>query len=93
MLTTMKYLSNREDKINKYAVKEYSSAKKAHEPQNIQGRPSTKDLINYMDKNMILNCPVMRQDILRAEDIFGSNLGSLKGKMTCNTHEHVAIST
>jgi len=61
-------------------VREYSFAKKVRELQNIIGRPSTQDLINYVDKNLIPNCPVTRQDILRAEDILGPNIGSMKGK-------------
>jgi len=69
-----------ENNINKYTVKEYSYAKKAHELQYIIGRPSTQDLENYIDKNLIPNCPVTRQDIIRAEDIFGPNIGSAKGK-------------
>jgi len=31
---------------------------------------------------MILNCNITRQDILRVEDIFGPNLGSVKDKTT-----------
>ena len=46
----------------------------------------TKELINYKDKNLILNCPVTRQDILRAEDIFGPNLGDVKNE---KWHVHV----
>jgi len=69
-----------EDNTNKYMVREYSYAKKACELQNIIGRPSTQDLINYVDKNLIPNCPVTKQDIIRAEDIFGPNIGSIKGK-------------
>jgi len=54
-----------EDKINKYSVREYLNAKKARELQNIIGRPSNQDLINYVERNMILNCPITKQDILR----------------------------
>ena len=39
-----------EDKINKYSVREYSNAKKARELQNIIGRPSNQDLINYIGR-------------------------------------------
>jgi len=60
-----------ENNINKYTVREYSYANKARDLQNIIGRPFTQDLISYVDKNLIPNCPVTRQDILRAEDIFG----------------------
>ena len=33
-----------------------------------------------MDKNLLPNCPITRRDILAAEDIFGPDVGSLKGK-------------
>jgi len=80
-----------ENNINKYTVREYSYAKKARDLQNIIGRPSTQDLISYVDKNLIPNCLVTRQDILRAEDIFGLNIGSIKGKTTYTTQEHVKV--
>ena len=80
-----------ENNTNKYTVREYSYAKKAHDLQNIISRPSTQELINYVDKNLIPNCPVTRQDILRAEDIFGPNIGSVKGKTTYTTQKHVKV--
>ena len=55
-----------ENKINKYTIREYLNAKKAHDLQNIKGRPSTQDLIKYVENNMIPNCPMTKQDILRA---------------------------
>ena len=80
-----------EDKINKYTVKEYWNAKKARDPQNIIGRPSTQDLINYVENNLIPNCPVTRQDILRVEDILGPNIRSIRGKTTQTTQKHEQV--
>ena len=85
LVTTVEY------KTNKYTVRKYSNAKKVHEVQNIIDRPSTQDLIKYVEKNLTLNCPVKRQNILRAEDIFGPNIRLLKGKPTCTTQKHVEI--
>jgi len=47
----MTYVTTVEIKINKYTVKEYSYAKKAHELENIIGRPSTQDLMNATQWN------------------------------------------
>ena len=64
----------------KYTIKEYSDAVRARSLQNIIGRPNTHDFIKYMECNMIPNCPVTKADIIRAEDIFGANIGALQGK-------------
>ena len=76
---------------SKYSVRQYSLAKKARWLQDVIGRPSTQDYIKYVEGNMIPNCNITRQDILRAEDIFGPNLGSIKGKTTRRPTSHVHI--
>jgi len=77
---------------NKYSVRQYSSARKAHLLQSTIGRPSTEDFIRYVEGNMIPNCNITRDDIIWAEDIFGPNLGSLKGKTTKGPTQHVNTS-
>ena len=69
------------------------SAKKARELQNIIGLPSTQDLIYYLDKILIPNCPVIIKNTLRADYIFETNLGSLEDKKMHTTQEHVVIYT
>ena len=66
-------------------------ANKAWLIQNNIGNPSTDAYINYVQINLIPNCPVTKTDILRAEDILGPNLGSLKGKTVRKTPEKVRI--
>ena len=46
-----------------------------------------------MEKGLIPNCPLTKQDIIRAEDILGPNLGSLKGKTTRKTPGRLTINT
>ena len=65
-----------------YTDTDYHRALAARELQIKIGRPSTKDFKNIIVANLLPNCPVTRQDINVAEDIFGPDIGSLKGKTT-----------
>ena len=47
--------------------------------------------MNIVKQNLLKNCPITTEDIMAAEDIFGPNLGSLKGKTARRGGEHVAI--
>ena len=48
--------------------------------QDVIGRPTTWTFIHFIDNNLLPNCPVNHKDGLRAEQIFGPDIGSLKGK-------------
>ena len=65
-----------------YTNADYSCALLARKTQQIIGRPSIRDYIQYVENNLIPNCPVTRGDIVAAEHIFGPDVGSLKGKTT-----------
>jgi hypothetical protein len=65
-----------------YTNDDYLRAVRARELQITIGRPSTKDFIRIVLGNQLPNCPVTKADILAAEDIFGPDIGSLKGKTT-----------
>jgi len=74
------FINTVDNNKTKYTIKEYSDAVHARSLQNIIGRPNKQDFIKYMEWNMIPNCPVTKADIIRAEDIFGANIGALQGK-------------
>ena len=67
-------------KKSNYTNALYSRAVLACSIQKIIGRPSTRTFMRIVDNNLLPNCPISRDDILAAEDIFGPDVGSLKGK-------------
>lgn len=77
------------DTKSNYSVRSYRQAVLARRIQNIIGRPSTRDYIKIVEGGMLNKCPVTRVDIMAAEDIFGPNLGSLKGKTVRRKGGHV----
>jgi hypothetical protein len=68
-------------KKSRYTSEDYSRALLARQLQIRVERPSTKDFLRIVARNQLPNCPITRDDILAAEDIFGPDIGSLKGKM------------
>jgi transposase InsO family protein len=68
------------DKNSKYTNREYSQAVLARKLQRMIGRPGTQQFLQIIENNLLPNCPITRSDILAAEDIFGPDVGSLKGK-------------
>ena len=71
----------KENKKN-YTHNDYLHALRARELQVAMGRPSTATFVEALKNNGILNCPVTPADVEAAEQIFGPDIGSLKGKMT-----------
>ena len=65
-----------------YTNLQVSRATLARKLQTSIGRPSTRRLIHIVNNNLLPNCPVTKRDIMAAEDIFGPDIGSLKGKTT-----------
>jgi hypothetical protein len=73
----------------KYTVSDYQRAEKARTIQRRIGRPSTKRYLELANKGRILNCDVTCDDINNAEDIFGPDHGSLKGKTVRKASDQV----
>jgi hypothetical protein len=69
-----------DNKKSRYTSHAYSRAVAAKKFQDQIGCPPLRKVLEIIDKNLIVNCPVTREDVMAAEDIFGTNLGALKGK-------------
>ena len=76
----MALVSTVASKRSNYSNQDYLRAVKARELHIKIGRPSLKDYIRIVTVNLLPNCPVTKADILVAEDIFGPEMGILKGK-------------
>ena len=76
------------DQSKSYTKRQVTAAERTRNMQNILMFPSDRELggsaIQYL-----ANCPVTEQDIRVASDIFGPNLGSLKGKAVYRPSPHV----
>ena len=79
------------DNANSFSNADYAQAVLARKIQKIIGRPTTRSFIHFLDNNLLPNCPVNRKDVLRAEQIFGPNIGSLKGKTVRRQPPRVAV--
>jgi hypothetical protein len=75
---------------SKYTKAEVSRAEVARKLQTSIGRPSTRDFVRIVNSNLLPNCPVSKRDIMAAEDIFGPDIGSVKGKTTRRTPRRVS---
>jgi hypothetical protein len=75
--------------MSKYSNDDYLHAVKARKMQVLIGRPATRDYIHIVKEGLLPNCPVNEEDVIRAEDIFGPEVGCLKGKTTRCTSPQV----
>ena len=73
-----------------YTPREVNRAKRARELLIASGSPSTADLKVAIATNAIANNPVVTEDITLAENIFGKDVGTLKGKQVEVTTEGFA---
>jgi hypothetical protein len=81
-------LSTVKDRAMAYSKRAYERALIARKLQNIIMRPGTRKLQDVVIEHLN-NCPVTKADIKSADNIFGKNLGSLKGKTVRQSASHV----
>lgn len=82
-------LNTVQDRKQRYSQRGVQQAELARRVQNIIMRPPARKFMELVSNNLIKNCPVERRHIQAAEEIFGPNLGALKGKTRRHTVDHV----
>ena len=55
------------------------------------GNIGTKDLLHMINKKLISNCPITHDDLMAANDIFGTRIKLLKVKTVLKLGEHVRL--
>jgi hypothetical protein len=75
----------------KYSKADYMQAVLARKIQATIGRPSTKEFTRIVKEGLLPHCPITAEDIAAAEDIFGTDVGTLKGKTTRQAPERARI--
>ena len=76
---------------SKYSSRDCSRAVNARKLQYIIGGPSYDHFRQILRSNQLKNCPVIEEDIVAAEDIFGKSLMCLKGKTTRQSTPHARV--
>ena len=71
----------RDNKKN-FTNNDYLWAVRARELQVMVGRLSDKDFVKILKTNSLPNCPVTPRDVMIANELFGPDVGALKGKTT-----------
>ena len=71
-----------------YTRPAYECTQAARRLQNIIMHPASHHMSDIAISHL-RNCPITKEDIQAADDIFGPNLGSLKGKTVWRPNKHV----
>ena len=70
------------DNRKKFTNNDYLQAIRSRELQVTIGWPSDKDFIKILKASSLPNCPVTQRDVIIANNLFGPDVGALKGKTT-----------
>jgi hypothetical protein len=82
-------MSSLEESKQLFTVNQFERARRARELCHAIGTPSLNDFKSIIRMNIIGNNPVTTEDINIAEQIFGSDIGALKGKTVRRTPRQV----
>ena len=76
------YITTVTENKQKYSQNDVKRADIVRALQRVIGHPTTKQLSYLLDHHLIPNSPFTSHDVRRAEQIYGPDLGNLKGKTT-----------
>ena len=82
------FITTVSDRADKYTHRAIQRARVARRFQNIIMRPGARQLMDVAVSHL-KGCPVTKADLQAAEDIYGPNLGALKGKTVAHPNPHV----
>jgi len=82
MREELRFLTTLEENKTFYTPRQFERAKRARDLYHALGTPSIKDFKAMITINAVRNNPVTVDDIKIAEEIFGPDIGTLKGKTT-----------
>jgi len=88
--TTFNFVTTVADKKAAYTQRGIKDAQLARKIQNIMMRPNTRKFMELVSRNFIRNCPITRRHIQAAKDIYGPNIGSLRGRTPRQNVGHIA---
>ena len=76
------YITTVAENKQKYSQSDVKKADGVRALQKVIGHPTAKQLSHLLDHHLIPNTPYTSQDVRRADQIYGTDLGNLKGKTT-----------
>ena len=68
------------DNMCNYSKRQIDDANRARRLMTMMTYPTTSDMLEMIDQNMIHNLPVTSIDIKIAEDLYGTSILQMKGK-------------
>jgi len=84
--TLLSTVKENEANVSKRGIQQ---AKLARRVQKIIMRPGTRRYKDIIAKNYLRNCPIQTRHVQMAEDLYGPEIGSIKGKTPRHTPPHV----